>query len=158
MGIDRIDVYARGTGVAELRLASLLLGASPLRIFPPLTLSTKSNAFVADFGEAAEGYSQLTLVDGLSNLRDGRYIGAQDALLRAGGNDGVMPYISKNEGKYTMNNLLKRLWQEEEGQDLVEYGLLVVLIALFAIGAMSGLAKGISTAFSTAAANLSTAT
>jgi pilus assembly protein Flp/PilA len=57
-----------------------------------------------------------------------------------------------------MNNLLKRLWQEEEGQDLVEYGLLVVLIALFAIGAMSGLAKGISTAFSTAAANLSTAT
>ncbi|HLJ23825.1 MAG TPA: Flp family type IVb pilin [Candidatus Acidoferrales bacterium] len=57
-----------------------------------------------------------------------------------------------------MNNLLKRLWQEEEGQDLVEYGLLVVLIALFAIGAMSGLAKGISTAFSTAAANLSSAT
>jgi pilus assembly protein Flp/PilA len=57
-----------------------------------------------------------------------------------------------------MNNLLKRLWDEEEGQDLVEYGLLVVLIALFAIGAMSGLAKGISTAFSTAAANLSTAT
>jgi len=57
-----------------------------------------------------------------------------------------------------MNNLLKRFWQEEEGQDLVEYGLLVVLIALFAIGAMSGLAKGISTAFSTAAANLSSAT
>jgi pilus assembly protein Flp/PilA len=57
-----------------------------------------------------------------------------------------------------MNNLLKRLWHEEEGQDLVEYGLLVVLIALFAIGAMSGLAKGISTAFSTAAANLSSAT
>ena len=57
-----------------------------------------------------------------------------------------------------MNNLLKRLWQEEEGQDLVEYGLLVVLIALFAIVAMKGLATGISTAFSTAAANLSTAT
>jgi pilus assembly protein Flp/PilA len=55
-----------------------------------------------------------------------------------------------------MTNLLKRLWHEEEGQDLVEYGLLVVLIALFAIGAMKGLATGISTAFSSAAANLST--
>ena len=31
---------------------------------------------------------------------------------------------------------MKRLWQEEEGQDLVEYGLLVVLIALFAIAGM----------------------
>jgi pilus assembly protein Flp/PilA len=93
----------------------------------------------------------------LTNRGDGRYIGAQDALLGAGGNDGVMPYIS-NEGKYTMTKLLKRLWQEEEGQDLVEYGLLVVLIALFAIGAMSGLATGVSTAFSKAAANLTAAT
>jgi hypothetical protein len=44
-----------------------------------------------------------------------------------------MPYI-KNEGKYKMNTLLKRLWQEEEGQDLVEYGLLVVLIGLWPSG------------------------
>ena len=29
-----------------------------------------------------------------------------------------------------MMNLLKRLWQEEEGQDLVEYGLLLVLVSL----------------------------
>ena len=29
-------------------------------------------------------------------------------------------------------NLLKRLWKEEEGQDLVEYALLVVLLALAA--------------------------
>jgi len=54
-----------------------------------------------------------------------------------------------------MNNLLKRLWHEEEGQDLVEYGLLVVLIALFAITAMKGLATGISTAFASAATGLS---
>ncbi len=32
-----------------------------------------------------------------------------------------------------MKNLLKRLWQEEQGQDLVEYGLLVVLVALAAM-------------------------
>lgn len=53
--------------------------------------------------------------------------------------------------------LLKRLWQEEEGQDLVEYGLLVVVIALFAVAAMGNLAKAISNAFSNAAVNLNSA-
>lgn len=52
-------------------------------------------------------------------------------------------------------NLMKRLWKEEEGQDLVEYALLVVLISLAAIVAMQNLASGISDAFSNAAANLS---
>jgi pilus assembly protein Flp/PilA len=51
-------------------------------------------------------------------------------------------------------NMLKRLWQEEEGQDLVEYGLLVVLIALGAIAAMTNLASGISDAFSNAVTHL----
>lgn len=55
---------------------------------------------------------------------------------------------------FKMKNMLKRLWQEEEGQDLVEYGLLVVLIALFAIAAMGKLATAISTVFSGAASNL----
>jgi len=51
-------------------------------------------------------------------------------------------------------NMLKRLWQEEEGQDLVEYGLLVVLISLGCIIAMKGLATAIGTAFSNAANQL----
>ena len=55
-------------------------------------------------------------------------------------------------------NLLKRLWKEEEGQDLVEYGLLIVLVALICIGAMSTLANAISLAFSGAASSLSSAT
>jgi len=54
-----------------------------------------------------------------------------------------------------MKNLLKRLWKEEEGQDLTEYGLLLVLIALAAIAAMQGLASAISTAFKNASTNLS---
>ena len=53
-----------------------------------------------------------------------------------------------------MKNLLYRLWKEEEGQDLVEYALLVVLIALGAIAAMKSLASAISDAFSNASANL----
>ena len=53
-----------------------------------------------------------------------------------------------------MKNLLKRLWQEEEAQDLVEYGLLIVLVGLACIGAMGSLATAISKAFSSAAGNL----
>ncbi len=56
-----------------------------------------------------------------------------------------------------MKTLLGRLWKEEEGQDLVEYALLVVLIALGAIVAMHGLASAISDAFANAADNLSQA-
>jgi pilus assembly protein Flp/PilA len=57
-----------------------------------------------------------------------------------------------------MNNVVMKLWKEEEGQDLVEYGLLVVLISLFAVVAMKGLANGISDAFSNASAQLTSAT
>jgi pilus assembly protein Flp/PilA len=66
--------------------------------------------------------------------------------------------VTLNGRGHQMKNICKRLWQEEEGQDLVEYGLLVVLVALAAIGAMSSLASGVSDAFSKAAANLTTAT
>jgi pilus assembly protein Flp/PilA len=54
-----------------------------------------------------------------------------------------------------MKNLLKRLWQEEEGQDLVEYGLLLVLVSLGAVAAMGTLASAISNAFGNASKNLS---
>lgn len=57
-----------------------------------------------------------------------------------------------------MRDFMAGLWKEEEGQDLVEYGLLVVLIALFAVAAMSNLASGISDAFSNASAQLTSAT
>ena len=56
-----------------------------------------------------------------------------------------------------MKNLMHRLWKEEEGQDLVEYALLVVLIALGAVAAMKSLASAISDAFSNATQNLTSA-
>ncbi len=52
--------------------------------------------------------------------------------------------------------LARRLWQEESGQDLTEYALLLVLIALAAIAAMQGLATAISTAYNNATTNLTT--
>ncbi len=56
-----------------------------------------------------------------------------------------------------MKNLMKRLWKEEEGQDLTEYALLMVLIALVAIASMKTLGTTVSNVFSNAAANLTTA-
>ena len=55
-----------------------------------------------------------------------------------------------------MKRALLRLWQEEEGQDLTEYALLIVLVALVSISSMNTLAGAISDVFSNAAGNLST--
>ncbi len=53
-----------------------------------------------------------------------------------------------------MKKVCNRLWREEEGQDLVEYGLLLVLVSLTATAAMTSLATAVSKAFGNAATNL----
>ncbi|MFZ3334197.1 MAG: hypothetical protein WA197_26440 [Candidatus Acidiferrales bacterium] len=55
-----------------------------------------------------------------------------------------------------MITILARLWKEEEGQDLTEYALLLVLVALAAIGSLGTLATAINSVFATAASNLNT--
>lgn len=55
-----------------------------------------------------------------------------------------------------MNNLLMRLWKDEEGQDLVEYGLLLVLIALISITFVKGIGLTVSAIFSNANTALTT--
>ena len=57
-----------------------------------------------------------------------------------------------------MQEFLLRLWHDEAGQDLTEYALLMVLIALSSIVAMQGLAQAISNVYGNAASNLSTTT
>ena len=54
----------------------------------------------------------------------------------------------------TMKKLLMRLWKDEEGQDLVEYALLLVLLSLAAVGALNGLATAINGTFSNASTKL----
>jgi Flp pilus assembly pilin Flp len=49
------------------------------------------------------------------------------------------------------------LWREEQGQDLTEYALLIVLIALALVGALQPFASAISNVFANAASNLNTA-
>jgi pilus assembly protein Flp/PilA len=66
------------------------------------------------------------------------------------------PTISALEDRTQMKNLFTRLWKEEEGQDLTEYALLLVLVALAAIGSLGTLASAINNTFSKAASNLNT--
>jgi len=63
-----------------------------------------------------------------------------------------------------MNNLLLKLFvklqdlaSREEGQDLVEYALVVALIAFGATAGMKSLATGINTAFSSISSQLGSA-
>ena len=53
-----------------------------------------------------------------------------------------------------MKNVFMRLWNEEEGQDLIEYALLIVLMSLAAIGSIGGLATAVNGVFAKASANL----
>jgi Flp pilus assembly pilin Flp len=57
-----------------------------------------------------------------------------------------------------MTSILAALWQDEEGQDLTEYALLLVLIALIAVSSLRVAGQAVSDAFSNAAANLTTST
>ena len=61
-----------------------------------------------------------------------------------------------NERNGLMKNLMVRLWKEEEGQDLTEYALLLVLLSLAAIATLGTLASAINSVFNQAASNLTT--
>jgi pilus assembly protein Flp/PilA len=74
--------------------------------------------------------------------------------VRAGYGPEPAHIISK--GMHKMKNLLVKLWKEEEGQDLTEYALLLVLLSLAAVGALGTLAKAINGTFTNAAGNLTT--
>ncbi len=50
--------------------------------------------------------------------------------------------------------LVKRLFVEEEGQDLAEYGMLLALIALVAVIAVTTLGQNIQTTFTDVAAKV----
>ena len=57
-----------------------------------------------------------------------------------------------------MGKHFSRLWKEEEGQDLTEYALLLVLIALSAVAIMGTLGQAINNVFSDGASTLTSST
>ncbi len=46
-----------------------------------------------------------------------------------------------------MLNLAKRLWREEKGQGMVEYGLILALVSIVAILALSGIGETLKGVF-----------
>lgn len=67
-----------------------------------------------------------------------------------------MLQISKQLGSKLLLGL-RALLTREQGQDLVEYALVVALIAFGAVTAMKGLSTEIKTAFNTVSSDLGTA-
>jgi len=60
-----------------------------------------------------------------------------------------------NKAEDDVQNILKRLWQDERGQDLVEYALLLVLIALTAAATIQTVGTAIQSVFTNSSTALS---
>lgn len=56
-----------------------------------------------------------------------------------------------------METLLQHLWSDESGQDLVEYVLIIVLVALAVVAALEFLGGAITEVFENAGSELQTA-
>ncbi len=56
-----------------------------------------------------------------------------------------------------MTTLLRNLWNDDQGQDLIEYTLLMAFVALASAALFIGAGKSISTIWSTTNSQLSTA-
>ena len=71
--------------------------------------------------------------------------------------DGFNMYCRKATSVANMHSLLSRLWNEEDGQDMIEYALLAAFLAV-AVGAISpSVATDICTMFSRVATVLTAA-
>jgi pilus assembly protein Flp/PilA len=73
-----------------------------------------------------------------------------DLLYKGWAGSRQFPLNHNSRRESNMQNLLKRLWQDEEGQDLVEYALLLVLIALAAAATIKTLGTSINAVFTNA--------
>ncbi|MDQ2777134.1 MAG: Flp family type IVb pilin [Acidobacteriota bacterium] len=60
-------------------------------------------------------------------------------------------------GSVIVWQILKRLWQEEDAQDMVEYALLLAFVALAAVSLLSGIGTSIKGVFTSINTNLAAA-
>ena len=74
----------------------------------------------------------------------------------------MFPYLyfqfwKEKNPMFALQHFLLVVLKEDEGQDLVEYALVVALIAFGAVAAMQGLSSEINTAFQTISSELASA-
>jgi pilus assembly protein Flp/PilA len=60
----------------------------------------------------------------------------------------------RTAGESIMMTMLKKLWKDEEGATMVEYGLMLALIAVVCIAAVGLIGTGANTMFGDIAASL----
>ena len=53
-----------------------------------------------------------------------------------------------------MNHLLKRIWSEDEGQDIAEYAVMLAVILVLVVGTIRLIGTNANTAFSSVASSL----
>ena len=58
--------------------------------------------------------------------------------------------------KGTKMNLLSRMWSNDEGQDLIEYALMLTLILLVSVAAIQGIGTQVSNIFTSVNNSLTT--
>ena len=63
----------------------------------------------------------------------------------------------ENIGEIPMLNVMKRLWQDDQGQDLIEYTLLMAFVALASAALFIGSGQSISQIWSDTSTELSSA-
>lgn len=61
------------------------------------------------------------------------------------------------DARRLLRSLLLRLWHETDGQDLVEYSLLLAFLALAAVAILSGVKTSINSIYSKVGSTLSSA-
>jgi Flp pilus assembly pilin Flp len=56
-----------------------------------------------------------------------------------------------------INTMFRAFWMEEEGQDMVEYALLLAFVALAAVSLLTGVKSSINSIWTSVSSNLSSA-
>jgi Flp pilus assembly pilin Flp len=71
----------------------------------------------------------------------------------------LQEYLETNLGKEKLmiNTMFRAFWMEEDGQDMVEYALLLAFVALAAVSLLTGVKASINTIWTSVSTNLSTA-
>ncbi len=55
-----------------------------------------------------------------------------------------------------MTQLIRKMWSDDEGQDLIEYALMLTLILLVSVAAISGIGSKVSSIFTSTNSALGT--